>query len=130
MALRVRAAGILMYNSHIESWGNESLRCAQLDEILADQARLADARTPVVIAGDFNNAPVIRSSLFSRLAVAAFIDALADHDGPRPTSIRHDHPLDWIFVRNLAPRGGHVSDARGNSDHHPVVATLAPGQQH
>lgn len=128
MALRVRAAGIFIYNTHIESWGNEKLRRAQLDEILADQARLGDEQTPVVIAGDFNNLPAIRSSLFTRLSATAFIDALADHDGSRRTSIRHDHPLDWIFVRNLAPHGGEVGDARGSSDHHPVLATLAPGQ--
>lgn len=127
IALRVRTAGILIYNAHIESGGDDRLRRRQLDEILADEARSAEPGTPVVIAGDFNNVPVLRSSMFGRLAAAAFEDALSQHEGPRRTATRHHHPIDWIFVKNLQPKDGRVAEIPRASDHFPVMATVVAG---
>ncbi len=124
IAFRVRTAGIVAYNVHLESAGNEKLRRKQLDEVLADQARNVSGATPVIIAGDFNNAGVIRSSMFGPLGVAAFADALTGDHVRRRTSIRHTHPIDWIFVRNLQPLGGQVAEVDDASDHYPLVATL------
>lgn len=129
IALRVRTAGVLIYNAHLESWGSEKLRRKQLDEILVDQTRSASGRASVIIGGDFNNLPVIRSSLFGRLTAASFSDALRGADGRRRTSIRHSHPIDWIFTKNLTPRGGRVADIDGASDHYPVIAALAHERQ-
>jgi endonuclease/exonuclease/phosphatase family metal-dependent hydrolase len=125
MALRVRTAGILVYDAHFESGSDDRLRCRQLEEILADQARHARDTEPVIIAGDFNNAPAIRSAMFGPLTAAAFADALRGDGGPRLTSIRHAHPIDWIFVRNLQPQAGRVAQVAHISDHYPVLATLA-----
>lgn len=123
MALRVRSAGVLIYNAHLESWGNDSLRRKQLEEILADQAGSAHAGTPVIVAGDFNNLPAIRSSLLGRLTAAEFTDGLGADNGRR-TSIRHSHPIDWIFLKNLKRRDGRVADSGAASDHFPVVAVF------
>lgn len=128
MAFRVRTAGILVYNVHLESVGNDTLRRRQLDEILADQPRDVLGAMPMIVAGDFNNAPVIRSSIFGRLTAATFADALAGDQGSRRTSIRHAHPIDWIFVRNLKPLTGQVAEIDGASDHYPVVTTLVPSR--
>lgn len=126
IALRARTAGILLYNAHIESGGDDRLRRRQLDEMLADRARSADDDTPAIVAGDFNNVPAIRSSMFGRLTAAAFADALVGHEAGSRTSIRHRHPIDWIFVRNLQVRSGQVAEADRASDHYPVLAMLAP----
>lgn len=124
IALRVRTAGILIYNAHLESWGNERLRRKQLDELVADQAGRASDSTPVIIGGDFNNHPIIRSSVFGRLTAASFADALQEAEAARRTSVNHRHPIDWIFVKNLTPRGGGVTKVDGASDHYPVLASL------
>lgn len=124
MALRFRTAGILVYNSHIESGGNDKLRRWQVEEILADQTREAHGEAPVVIAGDFNNSPAIRSSMFGPLTAAAFADALLGNE-VRRTSIHHKHPIDWIFVKNLKARSSQVSEVAHASDHYPVLAMLA-----
>lgn len=128
IALRVRTAGVLVYNAHLESWGSEKLRRKQLDQILADQAGTAADGAAVIIGGDLNNLPVIRSSMFGRLTVASFADALGGPDAVRRTSARHRHPIDWIFTKNLSPSGGGVADVGGASDHYPVFVALAHGQ--
>lgn len=124
IALRARIAGVLVYDAHIESGGNDRLRRRQLDEILADQASRAGDGSPVLIAGDFNNVPAIRSSMFSRLAAAAFEDALRQDGGPQRTTARHRHPIDWVFIKNLLPKEGCVADIGGASDHYPLLATV------
>lgn len=129
ITLRVRTADVLIYNAHLESWGSEKLRRKQLDEIVADQARGASDGIPVLIGGDFNNhRPMIRSSMFGRLTTASFADALGDADGRR-TSVRHSHPIDWLFTKNLTPREGQVADMnRHASDHYPLFVTLVHNQ--
>lgn len=128
IALRVRTAGVLVYNAHLESWGSETLRRKQLDQILADQAGSAADGAAVIIGGDLNNLPVIRSSMFGRLTVASFADALGGADALHRTSVRHRHPIDWIFTKNLEPSGGGVADVDGASDHYPVFVELAHGR--
>lgn len=131
IALRVRTAGVLVYNAHIESGGDDKLRRKQLDEILADHAHNVRDDTPVIVAGDFNNVPAIRSSMFGRLTAAAFANALTGEQAGSRTSIRHRHPIDWIFVKNLQARSGQVAEVEQVdpvdqiSDHYPVLASLA-----
>lgn len=123
IALRVRTAGLLIYNAHIESGGNDSLRRSQLDQLVADHANAAPADAAVIIAGDFNNPPAIRSMMFERLKEAMFVDALVT-DERRRTTINREHAIDWIFLKNLVSLGGEVMPLNGISDHYPVVATL------
>jgi len=44
---------IFTYNLHLESRGDDELRCAQLDETLSDAKRYT-WDTPILLAGDFN----------------------------------------------------------------------------
>jgi endonuclease/exonuclease/phosphatase family metal-dependent hydrolase len=124
IALKARTAGLLLYNTHIESGGKETLQRKQVSEILADQAREAASHTPVIIGGDFNNGPVLRSSMFGYMSDAAFADALGSAEQRGPTSRGSSHPIDWIFVKNLTPVHGFVIDAKAASDHSPVLAAL------
>lgn len=125
MALKVRSAGIVIYNVHAESGSNDGLRRRQFEEILADYARNVPDTAPAIIAGDFNNARPTRSAIFHRLAQSKFADALNHVDGPRRTSVRRERPIDWIFVKHLKPAGGYVADRGFASDHYPVLATLS-----
>lgn len=123
IALRARSGGVVFYNTHIESGDNERLQQRQMAEIVADQARAAQD-TPVIIAGDFNNQPALRSLTLRSLAHASFIDALGDPAGRGPTSLGQAHPIDWIFVKRMDAGRGEVIDAQAASDHSPVMAAL------
>jgi len=123
MALKARTGGLLVYDTHIESGGNEPLQRRQIAEILADQS-LEGSSAPVLIGGDFNNGPLLRSSMFGSLNAAAFNDALGEAGKRGPTSFGQRHPIDWIFVRNVTPVRGRVVDAPPASDHFPVLAAL------
>jgi endonuclease/exonuclease/phosphatase family metal-dependent hydrolase len=123
MALKARTGGMLVYTAHLESGGNDTLRRKQLDEIVRDQQREARPDERVVIAGDLNNPPVARSSMFRAITAARFVDS---HGAtPRFTSINRSYPIDWIFVKNLAFLESNVYMVKGVSDHFPVFAGVA-----
>jgi endonuclease/exonuclease/phosphatase family metal-dependent hydrolase len=124
IALKARTGGLLLYNTHIESGGNEGLQRRQIAEILLDQSRHAEQRMPVVIGGDFNNGPILRASMFGYLSAASFADALGEAAERGPTSFGQRHPIDWIFVKNLTSLRGRIVDAPAASDHFPVIAAL------
>jgi endonuclease/exonuclease/phosphatase family metal-dependent hydrolase len=124
MALKARTGGIRLYNTHIESGGNERLQHAQMAEIVADQATLT-GDVPVLVGGDFNNSPTVRSLSLSSLTHASFIDALGTDASARgPTSRGQTHPIDWIFIKHMAPAAGRVVHADAASDHSPVMVAL------
>jgi endonuclease/exonuclease/phosphatase (EEP) superfamily protein YafD len=123
MALRARTGGMLVYTAHLESGGNDTLSREQLNEMVRDQQRQARPAERVVLAGDFNNPPVAQTSMFGAIRVERFIDS---HGAtPRLTSIGRSHPIDWIFVKNLAFLESNVYMVNGVSDHFPVVASVS-----
>lgn len=124
MALKARTAGVTVYNTHIESGRDRSVQHRQMAEIVADQAALHESA--VVIGGDFNNGPVLKSLTLSSLARASFTDALGTDAGKRgPTSLGQNHPIDWLFIKRLRPAEGQIVDASRASDHSPVMAALS-----
>lgn len=125
MALKARTAGLLVYNTHIESGGNDGLQRRQIAEILEDEAREASTAVgPVMIGGDFNNGPVLRSTMFKSLSVADFADALDAHETRGPTALGQRHPIDWIFVKNARGVRGRIVDTKSASDHFPVFTAI------
>jgi endonuclease/exonuclease/phosphatase family metal-dependent hydrolase len=127
IALKARTAGLLLYNVHIESGGNDSLQRRQVAEVLLDEARETAASTiPVVIGGDFNNGPMLRSTMFHSLNVADFTDALGSHETRGPTAFGQRHPIDWIFLKNARGVRGRIVDTKSASDHFPVFAAVGP----
>jgi endonuclease/exonuclease/phosphatase family metal-dependent hydrolase len=125
IALQARTGGMLVYTTHIESGGRHAVKQRQIAEILAHQARLAAQGMPVVIGGDFNNGPILHSSMFGYLTKASFADGLGELGQRGPTSLGQQHPIDWIFVKNVKPVQGRVVDAASASDHSPLIAALA-----
>jgi endonuclease/exonuclease/phosphatase family metal-dependent hydrolase len=92
-----------------------------------DGLERARAYRPVVFAGDFNTemmpdeSPVVRC-----LVDQGFVDALGAMTALRQTSVRHDQPLDWIFIRNAAATQGRVIAVPKASDHFPLEARITP----
>lgn len=124
IALKARTGGMLVYNTHIESGGNDKLGRRQISEILADHAADTRLDEPVVIGGDFNNGPARRAPLFGTLAAAEFSDALGDARDRGPTSLGQREPIDWLFVKNLTATAGRIVYVANASDHFPVTAAL------
>jgi endonuclease/exonuclease/phosphatase family metal-dependent hydrolase len=128
MALRAESGGVLLYNAHIESAKDDRFRHKQIDEMLVDHRGPGRAARPVVFAGDFNTGNVPEKSPIVRcLTGEGFMDALGPLNAPRRTSIRHEQPLDWIFIRNMAPRRGRVVEVPKASDHFPLEAQISIG---
>src|SRR5262249_4683944 len=122
IALRARTAGVLAYDLHVESGGDDRRRQRQLDDVLADAARQPDER--VVIAGDFNNSPEVQRSMLAAFAVPHFADALPE-GRERQTHVGHRHPIDWIFTKWLIASGGRARGIDDASDHYPGVSSVA-----
>jgi endonuclease/exonuclease/phosphatase family metal-dependent hydrolase len=125
MALKSETAGVVVYNTHIESGGRDKLKRRQIGEILAHQSATVAPLVPVVIGGDFNNGELHHTpmlNMLSSLGAADFADALGEHKGRAATSTGSSYPIDWIFVRNLSPLRGRVVNERSASDHSPVFA--------
>ena len=116
---------LVVYNVHLESRGNDNLRCSQLTEIL-DDAYQYDADVAVVVAGDFNfdltqepAASVIASTSFNNTS----------HNGNvRPTTqsrLGRARVVDWILTRGPLD---HVEvELHGSvcaSDHYPLSLSL------
>jgi len=119
--LRARIAGTLVYNLHIESGGSTALRQHQLQEVLADQARVA-TRGTVIVGGDFNNTLAGRLAVLEAMKAAGLAHPPGTDQGQ--TSIRRRQPIDWIFEKGNGRAEGHIEHAANISDQYPVVATL------
>ena len=120
IALHARTAGIDFYNVHLESSGSDALRDAQIRDVLGQDA-WSPARA-AVIGGDFNNTASATPPLLAAVGAHGFTDAL-DADN-RPTSVRHRHPIDWLFTRGTRPSNGRVVTVDDVSDHFPLIATF------
>jgi endonuclease/exonuclease/phosphatase family metal-dependent hydrolase len=123
---------VILYNLHLESRGNESLRARQLEEVLADAARYAKDQ-PVLIGGDLNTKR-LESPALSVLRAGGFTDALQQ---PRLMTTSRGGPLaklfiegalDWIWVRGpLQIVSARVDRDIRASDHFPLVVDLRIG---
>jgi endonuclease/exonuclease/phosphatase family metal-dependent hydrolase len=124
IVLCARSCGVVIYNAHIESARSDRFRARQVNEMLADYVRLHGAAAPVILAGDLNTGPALRSPVVQSILSHGFADALGHANDSRKTAVRHPHPLDWIFVKHLTFRGGGVSHHQEASDHYPLQATI------
>jgi endonuclease/exonuclease/phosphatase family metal-dependent hydrolase len=117
---------VVAYNLHLESRGDDRLRCAQLEEVLADAKRYGKSM-PAIVGGDFN-LDASSGNAADALARAEFEDALAKHRAPtKPDSFfEPGRTIDWIFVRGPArPSGAQVCRSVSASDHYPLSVDLA-----
>jgi endonuclease/exonuclease/phosphatase family metal-dependent hydrolase len=98
-AVNIAGKTIVVYNLHLESRGDDNLRCSQLDEAL-DDARQYNSETTILLAGDFN-LDVSQAAAASAISRAQFQDAFANQHVPTtPGSfLEHGRIIDWIFTR-------------------------------
>jgi endonuclease/exonuclease/phosphatase family metal-dependent hydrolase len=125
-AVDIAGKTMVSYNLHLESRGDNPLRCSQLEETLDDTKRYS-CNTPVLLAGDFN-LDVSQTPAATSISRAQFQDAFANQHVPTtPGSfLEHGRIIDWIFttgrVRANQPR---VHRSVSASDHYPLSVSLA-----
>jgi endonuclease/exonuclease/phosphatase family metal-dependent hydrolase len=117
---------LITYNLHLESKGDDGLRCSQLDEALDDACRY-NGDTPILFAGDLN-LDASREPAAAAIRHAQFRDEFADrHVATTPHSFLEDgRTIDWIFTRGHIRAGQpQVHRSVSASDHYPLSITLA-----
>ena len=125
LVTEVNAGGrtILSYNFHLESRGDDRLRCSQLNECLAD-ARRYSAGVPLVLAGDFNM-DIHRTAAGGAIKQAGFQTELSGRATTPGSFFERGRPIDWIFTRGPV-RGQRccVHSFVTASDHYPLSVQL------
>ncbi|MBV8631885.1 MAG: endonuclease/exonuclease/phosphatase family protein [Silvibacterium sp.] len=117
---------VVAYNFHLESRGDDRLRCSQLEECL-DDARHYSAGVPLVMAGDYNM-DVTRSAANTALTGARFRSVFSKPpDRTTPGSLlERGRPIDWIFTRGpVRSDSASVHTTVTASDHFPLSAKVA-----
>jgi endonuclease/exonuclease/phosphatase (EEP) superfamily protein YafD len=115
------------YNLHLESRGNDSLRCSQLEECFKDADGYKSA-TPIIVAGDLNldasrsvAADLISQANFHR----TFSDQLVRTTPPRSLFDR-GRVIDWILTRgSIKAVSLQVHSSVSASDHFPLSLKMA-----
>jgi endonuclease/exonuclease/phosphatase family metal-dependent hydrolase len=124
--INVAGSKIVIYNLHLESRGNDELRLAQVQEVLADVAR-QNPECSVIVAGDFN-LDASKNDPASAFATAGFQDAIAVPQMPTTPSRHLLEPgrrIDWAFIRGpIRATSGRVHNQVKASDHYPISFTL------
>src|ERR1700730_7807787 len=114
---------LITYNLHLESKGDDALRCSQLDETL-DDARRYDSNTPILLAGDFTLDRSRGPAAANAASRAHFQDAFSNQHVPTtpPHSfLNHGRIIDWIFTRGpIRTSQPQVHRSVPASDHYPL----------
>jgi endonuclease/exonuclease/phosphatase family metal-dependent hydrolase len=123
----VNIAGRTMatYNLHLESRGDDNLRCSQLDECVDDAPRYK-SNTPIILAGDFN-LDVSRSIAAETLQRAQFQSVFSEHVRTTPSRSLFDRGkvIDWVFTRGpIRSANSQVHTSVSASDHYPLSMKL------
>jgi endonuclease/exonuclease/phosphatase family metal-dependent hydrolase len=112
---------IATYNTHLESRGDDPLRCSQMEEVLEDSKRRT-SNAAVLLTGDFNM-DVSQGPATGAITRAQFQDAFANHHQPTtPGSfLEHGRTIDWIFTRGgVRSSEAFVHRSVSASDHYPL----------
>ena len=117
---------LVVYNVHLESRGNDELRCCQLIEILRDVHQY-NPDAPVVIAGDFN-LDLSREPFASIIENVMFNSSFKNVEIRKTTTrsrLGRARAIDWILVRGcLNDAVPEVHDSVRASDHYPLSITF------
>jgi endonuclease/exonuclease/phosphatase family metal-dependent hydrolase len=118
---------IATYNLHLESKGDDALRCSQLEEALHDARRYV-WDTPTLLAGDFN-LDLSGGLAATSLSRAQFQDAFANPQVPTTPArslLGPGRTIDWMFARGpIRASEPQVHRSISASDHYPLSITLS-----
>ena len=116
---------MVVYNLHLESRSDDSLRRSQLIESLEDANRHS-SNMPVIAAGDFNF-DITQPGPSSLIANASFYNPFAGLgiQTTRPPRFDRSKAVDWILIRgSLRADSPQVHNSVTASDHYPISVHL------
>ena len=116
----------VVYNVHLESRGNDDLRCAQLCEVL-DDLRQYGSEMPAIIAGDFNFDLSLEPAASILAGARFYIPYFNGSLRPTMKSSRLGRPrtIDWILSRGFfGSTAAKLHDSVSASDHYPLSLVL------
>jgi endonuclease/exonuclease/phosphatase family metal-dependent hydrolase len=124
--VNVAGTALVTYNLHLESRGDDDLRCSQLLECLADAGQY-QPNVPIILAGDLN-LDITRATASSDVNVAQFRNEFAGlnvRTTPPRSLFDRRSTLDWIFTRgSLRAKQPQVHNRVSASDHYPLSIAL------
>ena len=125
--VNVAGRSLVSYNLHLESRGDNGLRCSQLLDCLDDAGQYKSA-VPIILAGDLN-LDITRTAASSDISRAQFRNEFADQrvrTTPPKSLLDRGSVIDWIFTRGpLTARQPQVHNSVSASDHYPLSLTLS-----
>lgn len=123
--VRISGRKLLNYNLHLESRGNDTIRCSQLEECL-DDIRRNRSDTSIVLAGDLN-LDLLRSSA-PAISQAQLSSAVSGEPPPTTPSrflYKPGRTIDWILTRGPVRAANlQVHSSVSASDHYPLSVVL------
>jgi endonuclease/exonuclease/phosphatase family metal-dependent hydrolase len=118
----VAGRALVAYNLHLESRGNDNLRCSQLAECFDDVGRYKSA-TPIIVAGDLN-LDASQTVADGLIREANFHRAFSDQHvrtTPRRSLFDRGQVIDWILMRGSVKAVSlQVHSSVSASDHYPL----------
>jgi endonuclease/exonuclease/phosphatase family metal-dependent hydrolase len=123
----VAGRALVAYNLHLESRGNDHLRCSQLEECFEDADHYKSG-TPIIVAGDLNF-DVSRSVAADLIRQASFHRAFSDQHvrtTPRRSMLDRGQVIDWILTRGSVKAASlQIHSSVSASDHYPLSLEMA-----
>jgi endonuclease/exonuclease/phosphatase family metal-dependent hydrolase len=117
---------LVTYNLHLESRGDNKLRCAQLDDCL-DDARRYSFSTPIILAGDLNMDVSLGTAADAMKRAQFYNTSSKKPFRTTPGSLfDRGRTIDWIFMRGSVRTAGlKVLNSVSASDHYPLSLEFA-----
>ena len=117
---------LVLYNVHLESRGNNLLRCSQLSEIYDDLCQYSPD-LPIVVAGDFNfdlcQKPA--AAIVGNMRFDNPFDRRRSCHGADLSALNGSPAIDWILTTGpLIASEPKLHDSVRASDHYPLSLTL------
>jgi len=125
--LEAAGRGLIVYNLHLESRGNENLRFSQLEETLDDARNHIE--TPVLVAGDlnFNISDGSAPSLLDRTGFRSVFGQSRFYTRPAKL-FGSPRSIDWAVISGgVQAESPQAHSDVGASDHYPISFTLRFG---
>ena len=123
----VAGRAMVAYNLHLESRGNDNLRCSQLEECFEDADRYKSG-TPIIVAGDLN-LDASRSVAAGLIRQANFHSLFSDQHlrtTPPGSLFDRDQAIDWILTRGpIKAVSLQIHSSVSASDHYPLSLKMA-----
>jgi endonuclease/exonuclease/phosphatase family metal-dependent hydrolase len=123
----VAGRALVAYNLHLESRGNDRLRCSQLEECFEDADHYKSG-IPIIVAGDLNF-DASRSVAADLIRQASFHRAFSDQHvrtTPRRSLLDRSQVIDWILTRGSVKAASlQIHSSVSASDHYPLSLEMA-----